>query len=157
ALGAAGLAGRDKIALVSDGSGIVGLGDWAEQLIAESTGKEGRGILPVVIETPASPGVTGLDVLTTTVGGAMAPAGVPGGGVRPHLAVNGPLGAQFLAWEYATAIAGRLLQINPFDQPNVAESKENTKRILESGLPREEPAFVEGAIEVYWAEHRSGA
>jgi Phosphoglucose isomerase len=149
ALGAAALGGRDKVALAGDGSGIVGLGDWAEQLIAESTGKEGRGILPVVLETPTSPGATGPDLLTTTVGGALAPGGVPGGGVSPHLAVNGPLGAQFLAWEYATAIAGRLLRINPFDQPNVAESKENTARILESGLPREEPAFVEGAIEVY--------
>jgi glucose-6-phosphate isomerase len=149
ALGAAALAGRDKLALVSDGTGIVGLGDWAEQLIAESTGKEGRGILPVVVETPASPGMAGVDVLATSVGGAMAPTRVPGGGFSPNLAVNGPLGAQFLAWEYATAVAGRLLRINPFDQPNVAESKENTGRILESGLPRVEPAFVEGAIEVY--------
>jgi glucose-6-phosphate isomerase len=63
--------------------------------------------------------------------------------------VNGPLGAQFLAWEYATAVAGQLLGINPFDQPNVAESKDNTKRILESGLPHEDPAFTVGAIEVY--------
>ena len=56
ALGAAALAGRDKVALVDDGTGIVGLGDWAEQLIAESTGKDGAGILPVVVETPDQPG-----------------------------------------------------------------------------------------------------
>jgi glucose-6-phosphate isomerase len=184
ALGAAALAGRDKVALVDDGSGIVGLGDWAEQLIAESTGKDGRGILPVVVETPTSPGAgpfwteehsddgrwglegpgarasggerqqrspgtTGVDVLTVGVGGSLPPESVPGGGITPHVAVNGPLGAQFLAWEYAVAVAGRVLGINPFDQPNVAESKENTKRILESGLPAEEPAFAEGAIEVY--------
>ena len=60
---------------------------------------------------------------------------MPGSGVGPHVAVNGPLGAQFLAWESATAVAGRVLGINPFDQPNVTESKENTKKILASGLP----------------------
>jgi glucose-6-phosphate isomerase len=149
ALGAAALSGRDKVALISDGTGIVGLGDWAEQLLAESTGKEGRGILPVVVETPTSPGATGGDVLTVTYGGALGPGAVPGGGVDPHIAVNGPLGAQFLAWEFATAIAGRLIGINPFDQPNVAESKENTNRILDSGRPDEEPSFVDGSIEVY--------
>jgi glucose-6-phosphate isomerase len=149
ALGAAALSGRDKVALISDGTGIVGLGDWAEQLIAESTGKEGRGILPVVVETPTSPGAIGSDVLTVTYGGALGPDAVPGAGVNPHVSVNGPLGAQFLAWEFATAIAGRVLGINPFDQPNVAESKENTNRILENGLPSAQPSFVEGAIEVY--------
>jgi glucose-6-phosphate isomerase len=143
------VAGRDKVALISDGTGIIGLGDWAEQLLAESTGKEGRGILPVVIETPTSPGATGADVLPVTYGGALGPEAVPGGGVDPHVAVNGPLGAQFLAWEFATAIAGRLIGINPFDQPNVAESKENTNRILDSGLPSDAPSFVEGSVEVY--------
>jgi glucose-6-phosphate isomerase len=149
ALGSAATAGRDKVALVSDGSGIEGLGDWAEQLIAESTGKNGVGILPVVVEDPQSPGATGPDVLTITYGGSLPPGSVPGGGVRPDVAVNGPLGAQFLAWEYATAIAGRVLGIDPFNQPNVTESKENTARILADGLPQESPAFTEGAIEVY--------
>jgi glucose-6-phosphate isomerase len=149
ALGTAALAGRDKVALISDGTGIVGLADWIEQLIAESTGKQGRGILPVVIEAPDAPGAVRDDVLTVTVGGSLPPESVPGGGIAPHVAVNGPLGAQFLAWEYATAVAGRLLQINPFDQPNVAESKENTQRILELGLPQERPAFTDGPVEVY--------
>jgi len=150
-LAAAALAGRDKLALVDDGTGIVGLGDWAEQLIAESTGKDGRGILPVVVEEPTAPGATGDDVLTVTLGGALRPGAVPGSGVSPHLAVNGPLGAQFLTWEFATALAGRLLGINPFDQPNVAESKENTARLLKEGLPAEQPSGVDGAIEVYGA------
>jgi hypothetical protein len=149
ALGTAALAGRDKMALISDGTGIVGLGDWIEQLVAESTGKQGRGILPVVIESPDAPGAIRDDVLTVTVGGSLPPGAVPGGGITPHVAVNGPLGAQFLAWEYATAVAGRLLQINPFDQPNVAESKENTQRILESGLPQETRVFTDGPVEVY--------
>lgn len=149
ALGAAATSGRDKVAIISDGTGIVGLGDWIEQLVAESTGKEGRGLLPVVIETPTSPGATGDNVLTVTVGGSLPPNSVPGSGVAPHLAVNGPLGAHFLAWEYATAIAGQLIGISPFDQPNVAESKNNTGRILAEGLPLTKPSFVEGAVEVY--------
>ncbi|MBV1852331.1 glucose-6-phosphate isomerase [Catellatospora tritici] len=144
ALGAAALAGRDKVSLADDGSGITGLGDWAEQLIAESTGKEGKGILPVVVEGPNAPGATGADVFTATVGAA-------GGAVAgtPDAAVNGPLGAQFLCWEAATAIAGRVLGINPFDQPNVTESKQNTGKILDEGMPAEQPAFTEGDIEVY--------
>jgi glucose-6-phosphate isomerase len=140
---------RDKVALVDDGTGITGLGDWAEQLIAESTGKEGRGILPVVVEHPSAPGTLSEDVLTVTVGGALGPESVPGGGTVPHVAVNGPLGAHFLAWEYATAVAGRILGINPFDQPNVTESKDNTKHILASGLPSESPAFTDGGVQVF--------
>ncbi|MEQ4305675.1 glucose-6-phosphate isomerase [Plantactinospora sp. B6F1] len=150
ALGAAATTGRDKVALVSDGTGIDGLGDWAEQLIAESTGKNGVGILPVVVEDPSSPGATGPDVLTVTYGGGLAAGAVPGGGLRPDLAVNGPLGAQFLAWEYATAVAGVVLGIDPFNQPNVTESKENTNRLLDTGLPIETPTFVDGGIEGYW-------
>ncbi|MFS8497019.1 MAG: glucose-6-phosphate isomerase [Micromonosporaceae bacterium] len=140
---------RDKVALVEDGTGIVGLGDWIEQLLAESTGKQGRGVLPVVLESPQSPGVTGDDVLTVTVGGALPPGAVPGGGVRPHVAVNGPLGAQFLAWEYATAVLGRVLGVNPFDQPNVTESKENTAALLARQPEPERPDAVDGAVELY--------
>ncbi|PWU59577.1 glucose-6-phosphate isomerase [Micromonospora globispora] len=149
ALGAAATTGRDKVALVPDGTGIDGLGDWAEQLIAESTGKAGLGILPVVVESPQAPGATGRDVLTVTYGGALDAGAVPGGGCAPDVAVNGPLGAHFLTWEYATAIAGVVLGVDPFDQPNVTESKENTARILASGAPAETPTFTEGAIEVY--------
>ncbi|QSB12926.1 glucose-6-phosphate isomerase [Natronosporangium hydrolyticum] len=149
ALGAGGAPVRDKLALVEDGTGIVGIGDWAEQLIAESTGKQGRGLLPVVVEAPTAAGATGDDVLTVTIGGSLPAGAWPGGGVRPHLAVNGPLGAQFLAWEYATAIAGRVLEINPFDQPNVTESKDNTNAILAGGAPPEAPAAVDGAVELY--------
>jgi len=156
ALGAAAKAGRDKVSLVDDGTGIRGLGDWAEQLIAESTGKQGTGILPVVVETPSAPGATGDDVLTVTVGGQLGP-GWPSPGVAAHLCVNGPLGAQFLAWEAATALAGRILGINPFDQPNVTESKDNTKKILDSGgAQHPEPLFTDGAVEVH-GENFGGA
>lgn len=156
ALGAAATMGRDKVALISDGTGIEGLGDWAEQLIAESTGKAGVGILPVVVESPQSPGAAGDDVLTVTYGGALPAGAVPAGGVDADVAVNGPLGAQFLAWEYATAVAGVVLGIDPFNQPNVTESKENTNRILASGPPAETPSFTEGAIEVYASQGAPG-
>lgn len=162
ALAAAAANGRDKVALVDDGTGITGLGDWAEQLIAESTGKAGTGILPVVVEHPSAPGATGDDVLTVTLGGALAytdmPGHVlrssgltprPGRGVSPDVAVNGPLGAHFLAWEAAVAFAGRLLGINPFDQPNVTESKDNTQAILAAGPVSEAPLFTDGSIEVH--------
>ncbi|MGY1754821.1 glucose-6-phosphate isomerase [Blastococcus sp. SYSU D01042] len=144
-LGGAAVQGRDKLALADAPHGsataIAGFGDWAEQLIAESTGKEGRGILPVVLESEVAPGATGPDTVLAVVG-----ADAPGEG--PALSVTGPLGAQFLGWEYATAVAGRVLGINPFDQPNVTESKENTRAILHSGLPDEPPAATIGAIEV---------
>ncbi|TYP90565.1 glucose-6-phosphate isomerase [Blastococcus xanthinilyticus] len=142
ALGAAFRTGRDKLALAEAGeTPVQGFGDWAEQLIAESTGKEGRGILPVVLESPEAPGGSAPDVLLALVG-AQAPA--PG----PSIGVTGPLGAQFLGWEYATAVAGRILGINPFDQPNVTESKENTQAILGAGLPDEQPMATIGAVEI---------
>jgi glucose-6-phosphate isomerase len=144
AMGAAFRAGRDKLALADGDSGpaLPGFGDWAEQLIAESTGKEGRGLLPVVLESAAAPGAHTPDGVLAVVGAAAPAEG-------PSIGVTGPLGAQFLAWEYATAVAGRLLGINPFDQPNVTESKENTNRILAEGLPDERPAATIGAIEIH--------
>ncbi|MFU8875623.1 glucose-6-phosphate isomerase [Micromonospora sp. SL4-19] len=148
ALGAAATTGRDVVALASDGTGVDGLGDWAEQLLAESTGKAGVGILPVVVESPDAPGATGPGVLTVSYGGALAPGAAPGAGTT-DVAVNGPLGAHFLTWEYATAIAAAVLGVDPFDQPNVTESKENTARLLADGPLVETPSFTDGAVEVY--------
>ncbi|MFI9527663.1 glucose-6-phosphate isomerase [Micromonospora rosaria] len=149
ALGAAAIGGRDTVVLVSDGTGLDGLGDWIEQLLAESTGKAGRGLLPVVLAAPDDPGPTGPDVLTVSYGGALAAGAVPGGGVAPDLAVTGPLGAQFLAWEYATALAGVALGVDPFDEPDGAGSTEHTSRILACGPPAERPSFTVGAVEAY--------
>ncbi|MFD0891500.1 glucose-6-phosphate isomerase, partial [Streptosporangium algeriense] len=134
ALGAAALAGRDKLVLEDGLSEINGLPDWIEQLIAESTGKSGKGILPVV---GADPGEAPDELV----------AGIDSDGV---VTVGGPLGAQFLVWEYATAVAGRLLGIDPFNQPNVAESKKNTGRLLDrEELPTGTPLLVDGPVEVY--------
>jgi glucose-6-phosphate isomerase len=147
-LGGGAVAGRDKLALADTGSGLIGFGDWAEQLVAESTGKQGVGILPVVVEGPAAPGFVDAapDVQRCALG--PRPAGFDG------LSVEGPLGGQLLLWEFATALAGRIMGINPFDQPNVAESKDNTNAILaEAGddgpLPEGEPDLVEGDVAVY--------
>ncbi|MGW0587782.1 glucose-6-phosphate isomerase [Streptosporangium sp. NPDC002607] len=134
ALGAAAVAGRDKLVIEDGLSEINGLPDWIEQLVAESTGKSGKGILPVV---GADPGDADDELL----------AGIDTDGV---VTVAGPLGAQFLIWEYATAIAGRVLGIDPFNQPNVAESKENTAKLLDqSELPVGTPILVDGPVEVY--------
>jgi glucose-6-phosphate isomerase len=158
ALGAAATAGRDKLVLAEDGTGLVGLGDWIEQLIAESTGKNGTGILPVVVESPSAPGTARPDALFVTVGGALPPGG--GAGAGREIAVNGPLGAQFLVWEFATAVAGKVLGINPFDQPDVEAAKKAARALLDDP-DRDtggEPLFVDDDIEVYGpAELLSGA
>ncbi|HEY2833890.1 MAG TPA: glucose-6-phosphate isomerase [Sporichthyaceae bacterium] len=153
AMGAAARKGRDKLVVLEADRGLVGFGDWAEQLIAESTGKEGTGVLPVVVEDSDSPGwaTAGSDALAAGIG---EPPGAA-------LTVTGPLGAQFLVWEYATAFAGKVLGINPFDQPNVTESKENTARLLEKagpdGLPVPEPLLTDGRVEVYAEEALVGS
>ncbi|MDF2091906.1 glucose-6-phosphate isomerase [Knoellia sp. 3-2P3] len=145
---------RDKLVLVDDGSGIVGLPDWAEQLIAESTGKRGTGILPVVVaeeeeyevEWPPD------DVTVLRLKGDAEDADSPDELVQPgrsDIEVTGSLGAQLLLWEAATAVAGRLLGINPFDQPDVESAKKAARGLLEdSGGQVQPPAFTDGAVEV---------
>ncbi|HEY2765360.1 MAG TPA: glucose-6-phosphate isomerase [Pseudonocardiaceae bacterium] len=143
ALGAAHARGADKVVLADTGSGIIGLADWAEQLIAESTGKDGTGLLPVVVEGPGAPGFAdaGPDATPVTIGPGVDPAGI---------AVTGTLGGQFQLWEHAVAMAGKLLGINPFDQPDVEAAKVAARALLDgSTTPDPEPAFVEGAVAVY--------
>jgi glucose-6-phosphate isomerase len=140
--------GRDKAVLADSGSGIAGFPDWAEQLIAESTGKQGRGVLPVAVEGPEAPEVRDPadDVLVglTVANEQMATAADR----VPTARVAGPLGAQFLLWETATAVAGRLLGINPFDQPDVESAKEAARGLLDARPEPEPAAFVDGAVEV---------
>jgi glucose-6-phosphate isomerase len=137
--------GRDKLTLVIDQK-LETLGLWIEQLLAESTGKEGKGILPVTGETLGAPEVYGNDRLfvsislgeglgdvsaeTKTKLEALAGAGHPI--VYRELADTYDLGAEFFIWEFATACAGWSLGINPFDQPNVQEAKDATKHLLNS-------------------------
>ena len=138
-LGTAALSGRDKLTLVLPDE-IAAFGSWIEQLIAESTGKEGTGILPVEGEAVGAPDVYGDDRLFVAVGehaalDALEAAGHPV--VRLPYAGPARIGGEFFRWEFATAVAGYLLEIDPFDQPNVQEAKLATTRILAEG--REAP------------------
>ena len=148
-LGGGAAAGRDKLVLVTGDPGLPGFGDWAEQLVAESTGKLGRGLLPVVVEGPDAPGTEPAADTHLVVLGDGARAGAGREGV-PHTTVEGPLGAQFLAWEYATAVACWALRVDPFDQPNVQESKDLTAAVLAGpDQAPSTPLLVEGGVEVH--------
>ncbi len=151
AMGGCARTGRDKLVVVDDGSGLTGFGDWAEQLVAESTGKDGRGLLPVVV-APGDPEVARppADVLLARLvaPGAAGDPDDPGGAA---VAVAGTLGAQMLTWEVATAVASRLLGINPFDQPDVESAKTAARGMLDamgSGDAGDGPDLVDGALEV---------
>ena len=135
AIGECANAGRDKLTFVIDPK-LATLGLWIEQLIAESTGKEGKGILPVVGETLGDASVYGDDRVFVSVElgdtnwnlDALADAGHPI--IRRRLNDIYDIGAEFFLWEFATAVAGWRLGINPFDQPNVQEAKDATKELL---------------------------
>ncbi len=139
---------KDKLGLITDGTHIVGLPDWIEQLVAESTGKEGTGILPVVL-LPVSPEVD-------TVPADLQLVRLVDDADEFHLRerhpgeilISGTLGAQFLVWEYATAIAGHLLGINPFDQPDVESAKVAARGLLDTRPQAAPAAFVQDGVEV---------
>ncbi len=149
--------GRDKVTLVAS-PGIHALGAWIEQLLAESTGKEGKGLIPVDREPLGAPDVYGADRLFVYLRLAAAPdagqdaavaalerAGQPI--VRVALGDAYDLGAEFFRWEFATAVAGAILGINPFNQPDVEASKIATRRLTEryettGALPPESPVQV---------------
>lgn len=135
---------RDKIVLIDAGTSAVGFGDWAEQLIAESTGKLGKGLLPVVVgATPPSPQTA--DELYVNLVADSGSAAAEGDSVS----VAGSLGGSFLLWEVAVAAAGRLIGINPFDQPDVESAKQAARDLLDAGTGSDDaPAFVDGSIEV---------
>jgi len=156
-IGAAAHAGRDKLTVLLPPSMRM-LGLWIEQLVAESTGKHGKGALPVVDEPLASPERYGNDRCFVALSTerdepdmarvqALEDAGHPVLRLSTRL---GALGSEFFRWELATAVAGALLGINPFDEPNVAEAKEKTKAILAKGeLTAGTPAAAGGGISVF--------
>ncbi len=139
ALGELALAGRDKLTLVL-GEEIAPLGSWIEQLVAESTGKSGRGILPVADEPLGPPAAYGADrvfvaaslaplpAATESALAALEAAGHPV--LRWKVESLTGLGAEFLRWEIATAVAGAVLGVDPFDEPNVTEAKQATQAVL---------------------------
>jgi glucose-6-phosphate isomerase len=137
---------RDKLGIVPDGTHILGFGDWAEQLIAESTGKLGKGILPVVLDTHSPELTEGLsDLQIVRLVGDWDDTRVVADG---EIEIAGSLGGQLLVWEYAVAVAGRILGINPFDQPDVESAKVATRALIDHPTTPEPPAFVDGDIEV---------
>lgn len=151
-LGVANLAGADKLVLSNVGATYSGFGDWAEQLVAESTGKDGKGILPVVVGSLDSPNFspsTPDEVLMTFGPDHRLRADKVHPASGWGATIDAALGAQMLLWEYATAVAGRIIGINPFDQPDVESAKAAAREMLEcAGVPPE-PAFTDGPVAVY--------
>ncbi|MGV0109664.1 glucose-6-phosphate isomerase [Arthrobacter sp. CP30] len=139
---------RDKIVFADAGSGLPGFADWAEQLIAESTGKLGTGLLPVVasMDAPELADVAD-DVLPVVLAPFdEAPSDESTTGTR--VTVSGNLGSQMFVWEYAVAVAGRLLGINPFDQPDVEAAKKAARGLLDAQPEPTPAAFTDGAVDV---------
>jgi transaldolase/glucose-6-phosphate isomerase len=166
-MGELALHGRDKVTFLIPQS-LTTLGMWLEQLLAESTGKEGTGLVPVVGEPVGDPAAYGQDRLFVTIRlkdqvdqsledgvAALREAGYPVITIQMGDLLD--LGQEFFRWEIATATAGAILEINAFNQPNVQESKDNTDRLLkvvetEGQLPTEKPALVVDPLAFYAKE-----
>lgn len=118
--------GRDKATFLLQPE-FARFGDWLEQLIAESTGKRGKGVLPVVGELPASADSYGSDRLFVRIGDAV---NAPPPAIAVDAAGPGDLGGQFFLWEMATALLGHVFGVNPFDQPDVESAKQEARRVL---------------------------
>ncbi|HYV24805.1 MAG TPA: bifunctional transaldolase/phosoglucose isomerase [Pyrinomonadaceae bacterium] len=163
-LGSAHNQGRDKITIIAS-PGIHDLGAWLEQLIAESTGKNGKGLIPVDRESIGAPGVYGDGRLFVYLRLETAPDAVEDAAIADLQASGQPmviisvadvydLGQEFFRWEFATAVAGSIIGINPFDQPDVEASKIATKTLTEEyertgSLPKEVPFFAADGIKLF--------
>jgi transaldolase/glucose-6-phosphate isomerase len=163
-LGTAARSGRDKLTLITS-PGISALGAWLEQLVAESTGKQGKGIVPVDREDVGPPEIYGNDRMFAYVRLESAPdktqdakvtaleqAGHPV--VRIPLGDIYDLGQEFFRWEIATAVSGSIIGINPFNQPDVEASKIATRNLTTEyektgSLPAEKPVLEDGGIKLF--------
>lgn len=160
AMGALAKAGRDKLTFVIEPD-LAPLGAWLEQLVAESTGKQGTGIVPVDGEALGTPEVYDADRVFVRLGRASqlldTDAALEALVAAGHPVIDLPLeggawvAGEFVRWEVATAIAGAVLGVDPFDEPNVTESKTNTRTVLEQhrrqgAFPAEEPVAVSGTL-----------
>jgi len=163
-LGAAAKGGRDKVTIVAS-PGIYDMGAWLEQLLAESTGKQGHGIVPVDSEPLGAPGVYGQDRVFAYLRLTNAPDAAQDAAVAAleqagqpvvRLSLSSPMqvAQQFFLWEFATAVAGAVIGINPFDQPDVEASKIETKKLTDAyaatgKLPDEAPFLVSDGIKLF--------
>lgn len=165
-------AGRNKITFIMS-AGTYSFGDWVEQLIAESTGKEGKGLVPVIREYIGPPELYGPDRVFIRMAlveekkpmvvkrlDALEAAGHPV--VQIDLQDHYDLGREFFRWEIATATVGMLLGLNPFDQPNVQESKDNTNRLLgefrtHNKIPEAAPLGESEGVKVFYDRPQGGA
>jgi transaldolase/glucose-6-phosphate isomerase len=163
-LGTAARHGRDKLTILTS-PGLAALGAWLEQLVAESTGKQGKGMVPVDREKPGVPAVYGNDRVFAYVRLASDPdkaqeaevaaleqAGHPV--VRIVVADVYDLGQEFFRWEIATAVAGSVIGINPFNQPDVEASKIATRNLTTEyektgSLPAESPIFEDSGVKLF--------
>jgi hypothetical protein len=163
-LGEAALAGRDKLTIVAS-PGIAPVGAWLEQLVAESTGKNGTAVIPVDLEPEGDANSYGSDRLFVYLRLAAAPDGeqdafverLNGAGqpvVRIDVRDTYALGQEFFRWEVATAVAGAVLGINPFDQPDVEASKIKTRALTDAferdgALPDEAPVVLDAELAIF--------
>jgi transaldolase/glucose-6-phosphate isomerase len=171
-LGVAARHGRDKVTLVAS-PGIASLGAWLEQLLAESTGKNGKGLIPVDGEALGSPGVYGIDRVFAYLRLESAPDADQDAAVEAlekagqpvvRIAINEPydLGQEFFHWEFATAVAGAIIGINAFDQPDVEASKDVTRSMTaayeQTGtLPSETPIFEADNVALFTDDRNAQA
>ncbi|HTS74604.1 MAG TPA: bifunctional transaldolase/phosoglucose isomerase [Bryobacteraceae bacterium] len=165
-LGTLAQSGRDKVTMIAS-PGIFDLGAWLEQLLAESTGKNGKGLIPVDREPLGAPEVYGDDRVFVYARLEDAPDAAQDRAIDAlqsaghpviRIGINNPyeLGQEFFRWEIATAVAGSVIGINAFNQPDVEASKVATRRLTEEfektgALPKEAPAFEDGGIKVFGA------
>lgn len=163
-LGTAHNLGRNKVTIAAS-RGILDFGAWLEQLLAESTGKNGKGLVPVDREALGAPDVYGKDRVFVYLRLESAPDAVQDEAIvllkragQPVIMISIAdvylLGQEFFRWEIATAVAGSVIGINPFDQPDVEASKVETRKLTEQYeqtgyLPKEDPFFAEGGIKLY--------
>lgn len=145
-IGAAARNGRDKLTLITSRS-LEGFGNWVEQLLAESTGKQKKGVIPVIGEPLVSPGLYGQDRLFVQIRLEGDENGAADNAVNQLKAYGHPvvilpmqdrfdIGGQFFLWEFATAVAGSIIGVNPFDQPDVNGAKDTTGALLYQYIQR---------------------
>ncbi|WP_030167559.1 glucose-6-phosphate isomerase [Spirillospora albida] len=147
ALGAAVLAGRDKLVIADQGSGLAGFAGWAEQLLAGALGRDGRGVLPVVVEGTGAPGFEPTDEMRRVVLGCRPDEAGPAR--EAGINVAGPLGAQFLLWQFAAAVAARVIGVDPFAEPDDPPR--------DSGVDLDgHAALVSGPVEIHASEELLG-